>query len=155
MKDIYLYITGEPVTKKNNRPIYVNKATGSRFLGKSKKLTAAEKDICRQIQSQHPQRERYAGAVSVTFQVFCGSKRRKDLSNCWEIYADCLQTCGIILDDDQIVHLDMFKWGKGTYSTQQSLGSAVSILIRPTLAPNVAVPVFLRSDREDKMGGKE
>ena len=144
---LYLYITGEPVTKKNNRPIFKNPTTGRVFLGKSAKLSAAEKDICRQILAQHPKPRHYDGPVAINFQVFCGTNRRKDLSNCWEIYADCLQTVGVINDDAQIIHLDMYKWGKGTYSTATSYTSAVSILIRPTSAPN-GVPVFLRSDKE-------
>ena len=103
---IRFVIPGEPVIKKNNRPIF---RAGTRpIIGKSAKLRNAESTIMLFVMSQYkgPQ---LIGNIGVIFYAYLGTKRRKDLSNCWEVYADAMQASGIIGDDSQIQMLMMYK----------------------------------------------
>ena len=129
-KGAYFYLSGEPVVKKNNRPIFTNSKTKRPFVGKGPKLVAAEKDIKNQILAQW-KGQTMTGYLKVTFQVFLDHNRVKDVTNCWEIYADCLQDMKVIGDDNQIVHITQIKWRypKGTKISRIIPG--VSILIEP------------------------
>lgn len=99
-------IPGEPVVKKNNRPIY--KAGNRPFLGKSAKLVSAETAITLMLKSVYKGKV-LAGELAITFIAYLGTNRRKDLSNCFEIYADALQRAGVIADDNNITMLIMHK----------------------------------------------
>ena len=103
---IYFSIPGEPVIKKNNRPIY--RAGNRPIIGKSAKLRQAEASIKSYVMSKY-KGPTAKGSIEITFTAYLGTKRRKDLSNCFEIYADALQAAGVFADDNQIEIITMHK----------------------------------------------
>ena len=109
-KTLYFCIFGEPVVKKNNRPIYTNSKTKKPFVGKSEKLSSAERNIMAQIARHDWGKETLKPPYHVSFCMVLPHNRRKDVSNAWEIYADCLQKMGVISDDNDIIVLNMVKF---------------------------------------------
>jgi len=103
---IKFIIPGEPVVKKNNRPIF--KYGNRPFIGKSDKLHNAELGlkIFFMTNFKGPQ---LTGNLGIIFKAYLGTNRRKDLSNCWEIYGDAMQSAGVIKDDSQIKMIMMTK----------------------------------------------
>lgn len=102
-------IPGNPVIKKNSRPIYVNGTTGKPFLGKSPKLKEAEQAAVKELKLQcadiiDPLPVSYR--VHIRFLFFRDSRREADLSNLCEFPQDCLQEAGILQNDHLIESLD-------------------------------------------------
>lgn len=98
-------IKGNPIVKKNNRPIHHNKRTGTRFLGKSKDLVSAEVDALWQIKSQsldiiEPLPITYK--IHIRFLFYRNNKSLADLSNLYEFPQDILQSARIIKNDHLI-----------------------------------------------------
>jgi len=99
-------IYGNPIVKKNTRPVYINKATGKRFIGKSKRLkeyedmavAQLEKQIIREKQDTFPLFE----PIKIIYKFYRKDKRRVDCSNMIEAPQDCLIKAGIISDDNII-----------------------------------------------------
>jgi Holliday junction resolvase RusA-like endonuclease len=105
------------VVKKNNRPIYKNKATNSLFLGKSKNLLHAENDMTRRLRERWFRWQAHHGGVSkittpvhVEMKFFFtkdeyftkqGNMNKKipDLSNLYQLVEDCLQKANVIEND--------------------------------------------------------
>lgn len=92
-------IPGEPLVKKNNRPIY--KKGDKSFLGKSRKLADVEESMIWEMKMQNTL-EFIKTPVNVCMHFYLGSKRRKDLSNMYQIVEDCLESAGIIENDSLI-----------------------------------------------------
>lgn len=106
------------VSKKNNRPIF--RAGGKAFLGKSQALRYAEDKMVLQLRSQ---RNHLRIAEPIRHDLWClllfffkdyhlkkeskRSQRVNDLSNLFELPADCLQTAGVIENDSQICSFDL------------------------------------------------
>ncbi len=103
---IEFLIPGEPVIKKNNRPIYRHGKIP--FLGKSKRLAVTEASLVLQFRNAY-KKPPMTGELHVYFIAFLGTKRRKDITNCWEIYADAMQKAGVFKDDNQIRWIAMNK----------------------------------------------
>lgn len=102
-------IKGNPMIKKNGRPIHVNRHSGRAFIGKSKRLADAEKDALAQIQAQcgdisEPLPITYP--VHVMFLFYRGDRRACDLSNLYEFPQDILQEAGILENDALILSHD-------------------------------------------------
>lgn len=112
MAQAFYVFFGEPVIKKNNRPIFVNKKTNKHFTGKSDKLAFAEQRILYEAAKQMKEHgyKTLKGNLRVTFAVMLDHNRVKDLSNCFEIFADCLQKAGAIKNDNDIVILNQVKY---------------------------------------------
>ena len=95
-------IKGNPVIKKNSRPIYRNQKSGVSFLGKSKRLVDAETDAISQIKKQsrdiiEPLPITYR--VHIRFLFYSRTRAFRDLSNLYEFPQDVLQAAGIIKND--------------------------------------------------------
>ena len=105
---IQLIIYGNPVTKKNARPIYI-KSDGKRFIGKSKALADYEADISMQLlqQKQELKKESFAFPIStrqcIKYSVYLNSKRKRDCTNIVEAAQDALVKAGIITDDNYTI----------------------------------------------------
>jgi Holliday junction resolvase RusA-like endonuclease len=109
------------VTKKNNRPIFMNQGTGRRFLGKDKRLVSAESHLITQLKMakiaqglKEPIKERLWVIYHFIFQREAYytlkntiSKRLPDLSNLLELPSDTLTKALIIDDDTQIDSFDL------------------------------------------------
>lgn len=101
--------------KKNRREIHLNRRTGQRFIGKSKRLVSAENYLLQQL-LVHKARYKidfpFRCAMSCMF-IFkyrdfhakngAISRHVADLSNLFELPADSLQKAGIIYDD-RLIH---------------------------------------------------
>jgi len=92
-------ITGDPVTKKNHRPIWRNRRTGVPMLGKSSKLASAEEIAHIEIRNQRTVVGRICSPVAVQFLFYRKTRRRCDLSNLYELPQDALVSAGVIEDD--------------------------------------------------------
>jgi Holliday junction resolvase RusA-like endonuclease len=92
-------------SKKNSRPIFVNKKTGKHFLGKSKEFTQFEKDSAFILNAQKNKqgiKNPLSGdlkIISLKFE-FKGAQR-SDLDNMLTSILDLLQDCGVIENDKQ------------------------------------------------------
>ncbi len=98
-------IYGVPVTKKNSRPIYINK-NNKRFIGKSKQLAEYENECYYQLlqQKQELKIDNIAFPIStrcaITYKVYLNSTRARDCTNLVEAAQDALVKSGIITDDN-------------------------------------------------------
>lgn len=122
--NINFTITGNPVSSKNSRPIFINKATGSRFIGKSKLLKDYMDKGLYELDRQKKYDIRnlcyrkydpdFEGArdypitipVEVTFKFYCKDNRKRDLVNLCQAPLDLLQKAEIISDDSMVKSLD-------------------------------------------------
>ena len=109
-------ITGDTIIKKNHRPIYINRATGKRFLGKSKRLsdyetwavTCLKEGIVEywegMILGELPGFKLFPikEPIQITYKFYCKTKRKVDLSNLIEAPQDALVKAEIISDDNII-----------------------------------------------------
>jgi len=107
-------IYGNPIVKKNTRPVYVNKATGKRFIGKSKRLKEYENNSVMQLKKF--KRLYYklnssgevvddfpiSNPIQVMYKFYRGTRHKVDTSNLIEAPQDCLIKAGIISDDSII-----------------------------------------------------
>lgn len=97
-------ITGDPVSKKNHRPIWRNRRTGVPMLGKSRVLSSTETAAMWEIVKQRGGSfDPISSPVAVRFLFYRKTKRRCDLSNLIELPQDALVKAGI-LQDDSLVH---------------------------------------------------
>lgn len=104
------------VIKKNSRPIFINRATGKRFIGKDKELADAENYLTLKLKSEANKlglRSIINEKIIVTFLFYFkksdflyknGTEKRIDLSNLYQLPEDCLQAANIIKDDSLIVN---------------------------------------------------
>lgn len=113
MKPLKFTITGDPMTKKNKRPIFRNRRTGRVFLGKSGRLRSAETAAVWELKSALLGWGRNAEIVfpivepvAVRFMFYRKTHRRCDLSNLLELPQDALVKAGILQDDSLIESLD-------------------------------------------------
>lgn len=106
------------ISKKNNRPIF--RAGNKSVLGKSQKLRSAEDKMVLQLRSQ---RNGLGIYEPIRHDLWClllfffkdyhlkkeskRSRRVNDLSNLFELPADCLQAAEIIENDSQICSFDL------------------------------------------------
>ena len=110
-------ITGDTIIKKNHRPIYINRATGKRFIGKSKRLSDYEDWVVVSLKEGIVDYfEGYSNfndlpkfklfpikePIQITYKFYCKTKRKVDLSNLIEAPQDCLVKANIISDDSII-----------------------------------------------------
>ena len=136
-------IPGNPASSKNSRPIFINKATGARFIGKSKLL----KDYIDRGMLELDQQKKYdvrnlcfrksdpdfEGArdypiiipIQATFLFYVKDKRARDLCNLIQAPQDLLKAAGIIGDDCQIKSLD----GSRIYYDRLNPRTEISITI--------------------------
>ena len=97
MEKIYRFIIPiPPVTKKNSSNIFINKATGKRFITPSDRYKQYEKDfmlLCPPIPTiNYP--------VNVKALYYMPTKRKVDLINLHSALHDCLVHKGVLLDDN-------------------------------------------------------
>jgi len=112
-----LTITGDTIIKKNHRPIYINRTTGKRFLGKSKRLSDYEDWAVVSLKegivdyfegysnlNELPKFKLFPikELIQITYKFYCKTKRKVDLSNLIEAPQDCLVKADIISDDSII-----------------------------------------------------
>ena len=116
MNKIKFIIAEDTIIKKNHRPIYINRATGKRFLGKSKRLsdyetwavTCLKEGIVEywegMISGELPGFKLFPikEPIHITYKFYCKTKRKVDLSNLIEAPQDCLVKADIISDDSII-----------------------------------------------------
>lgn len=109
------------LSKKNGRDILLNRKTGRRFPGKSRRLIKAEELLILEMKSQantqgltapltrrlwlearfyFPNNEYYNKDGSI-------NRNLPDLSNLYELPQDCLQSAGVIKNDTQIDSHDL------------------------------------------------
>lgn len=96
-------IPGDPMTKKNHRPIF--RAGGRPFIGKSNALRDAEEFIYWRLVEQRSRNDIRAAIttpVHVRFLFYRKTKRKCDLSNLYELPQDALTKAGILADDSLI-----------------------------------------------------
>jgi len=95
-----LTIPGNPVIKKNHRPIFINPRTGRPFPGKSDSLRDWEREAVTALKEQSPALE-LAIPLVATFLIFRKQSPEApgDQSNYYEAPQDALQAAGIIQDD--------------------------------------------------------
>lgn len=104
---MYQFIVyGVPVTKKNSRPIYINK-DNKRFIGKSKKLAEYETSCYVQLLEQKQELKIEHDIVfpisyrcAITYKVYLNSTRTRDCTNLVEAAQDALVKSSIISDDN-------------------------------------------------------
>jgi Holliday junction resolvase RusA-like endonuclease len=94
-----IILTGNPIIKKNSRPIYKTKSRP--ILGKSAKLKEAEKLAHYEALSQK-QGPTIDYPISIKFLFYRNNKRKVDLSNLYEFPQDILEGAGIIANDNLI-----------------------------------------------------
>lgn len=97
MKEIYRFIIPiPPVTKKNSSNIYINRATGNRFIKPSDRYCQYEKDfllLCPPIPCiNYP--------INLKALYYMPTKRRVDLINLHSALHDCMVKKGVLLDDN-------------------------------------------------------
>lgn len=102
--------------KKNNRPIFINKSTGKRFIGKADSLVQAEQSLIlrlRQEANKLGMRSQITESVIVSFMFYFtkddfyyknGKEKKRDLSNLYQLPEDCLVKAGILEDDSLIAN---------------------------------------------------
>ena len=121
---IHFTIPGNCVSSKNSRPIFINKSTGARFIGKSKLLKDYIDNGLKELNIQKRADIRnlcfrksdpdWEGArdypigidIQVTFKFYVQDKRKRDLVNLMQAPLDLLQKAGIISDDSIVKSLD-------------------------------------------------
>jgi Holliday junction resolvase RusA-like endonuclease len=94
-----IILTGNPIIKKNSRPIYKTKSRP--ILGKSAKLKEAEKLAYHEALSQK-KGPTIDYPISIMFLFYRNNKRKVDLSNLYEFPQDILEGAGIITNDNLI-----------------------------------------------------
>lgn len=97
MQEIYRFIIPlAPVTKKNSSNIFINKATGKRFISPSNSYKQYEKDfllLCPNIPIiDFP--------INLKALYFMPTKRKVDLINLHSALHDCLVKKNVLLDDN-------------------------------------------------------
>lgn len=106
MKELRLVIKGRPGIKKNGRPIFKDRRTGRRFLGKSEQLQGmeanAEADLWEQKTAARGVVFPITEKLHATFLFYRDTHAPADLSNLYELVQDALQKTGIIKNDTQI-----------------------------------------------------
>lgn len=109
------------VIKKNRRPVFMNKKTGARFIGKSQELKEAERYLELTLKSRINElgiESPILGPIWVIMLFYYQndvfytkkgepSKLRGDLSNLYQLVEDCLESSGVIGNDDQICSHDL------------------------------------------------
>ena len=108
---IYFTISGNPVSSKNSRPIFINKATGSRFIGKSKALTGyIEKGLYelkrQKLDLSYAYNFPREMDIEIKFTFYVKDNRKRDLVNLCQAPLDLLQKAEIISDDSIVKSLD-------------------------------------------------
>ena len=96
MNEIKFTIPIAPVTKKNSSNIFVNKATGKRFITPSNRYKQYEKDfmlLCPPIPT-------ISTPVNVKALYYMPTRRKVDLINLHACLHDCMVKKGLLLDDD-------------------------------------------------------
>ena len=99
---INLKITGNPMSSKNHRPIFINKATGNRFVGKSKALKDYMDNGLKELKAQ-TKSEPISSPIEISFQFYVKDKRKYDLVNMIQAPLDLLKQAGIIADDNYFI----------------------------------------------------
>ena len=97
MAELYRFIIPlPPVTKKNSSNIFINRATGKRFISPSDRYKQYEKDfmlLCPPIPIiNYP--------INLKALYYMPSKRKVDLINLHSALHDCLVKKGVLLDDN-------------------------------------------------------
>ena len=107
------------VTKKNGRPVFINKYTNKAVMGKTYKLKNAESSMKLQLRSIANKQHLYTAInepIWVIFHFYFDNfynkdgtinKKIPDLSNLYELPQDILQEAGIIHDDNLIHSHDL------------------------------------------------
>jgi len=108
---IYFTLSGNPVSSKNSRPIFINKATGSRFIGKSKALTDyIEKGLyelkMQKLDLSYAYNFPREMDIEIKFTFYVKDNRKRDLINLCQAPLDLLQKAEIISDDSIVKSLD-------------------------------------------------
>ena len=100
--------------KKNSREIHINRATGKRFIGKSKELAMGEAYLTQRLYQEGLKmgiRSPIQDSIIANFLFYFreedfrfknGKEKRRDLSNLYQLPEDCLVAAGIIEDDSLI-----------------------------------------------------
>ncbi len=107
------------VTKKNGRPVFINKYTKKAVMGKTPKLKSAESSMRLKLRSEANRQHLYTPIdfpiwviMHFYFDNFYNkdgtlNKKIPDLSNLYELPQDILQDVGIILNDNLIHSHDL------------------------------------------------
>lgn len=122
---INFIITGNPVSSKNSRPIFVNKATGNRFIGKSEALKEymdkglfelkmqilkwCNMSVINYIDERNEKKSIFlpiTNPVEIKFTFYVKDNRKRDLVNLCQAPLDLLQKAQIISDDSIVKSLD-------------------------------------------------
>lgn len=99
-----LCIYGDPRTKKNCSNIYINKATGKRFVTPSTRYKAYESEFKEQVKEANAIPESPINTpVEVKVIFYMKTRRKVDITNLLEATDDCLTASGVLLDDN--VHI--------------------------------------------------
>ena len=110
-KMINFRISGNPVSSKNSRPIFFNKSTGARFIGKSKSLKDYIDNGLYELKRQKLDLS-YAYNfpremdIEIKFTFYVKDNRKRDLINLCQAPLDLLQKAEIISDDSIVKSLD-------------------------------------------------
>lgn len=104
-------ISGNPVSSKNSRPIFFNKKTNQRFIGKSKLLKDYIENGLYELKRQkidlsHAYNFPREMDIQITFKFYVKDNRRRDLVNLCQAPLDLLQQANIISDDSIVKSLD-------------------------------------------------
>lgn len=96
-----LCIYGDPRTKKNCNAIYINKATGKRFVTPSTRYKAYESEFKEQVKEVKDIPESPINTpVEVKVIFYMKTRRKVDLTNLLEATDDALVASGVIADDN-------------------------------------------------------
>lgn len=96
-----LCIYGDPRTKKNCSNIYINRATGKRFVTPSTRYKAYESEFKEQVKEANDIPESPIDTpVEVKVIFYMKTRRKVDITNLLEATDDALVASGVLLDDN-------------------------------------------------------
>jgi Holliday junction resolvase RusA-like endonuclease len=100
-----LIIPGRPITKKNHQQIFINRATGARFITQSPQYKKYEAEAILSLKAQKC--PKFESKVSLRCLYYLESKRGfPDLVGLIQATQDILQKANILSDDKNVIGLD-------------------------------------------------
>lgn len=100
-----LIVRGNPKSKKNNKRVVYNKATGKPFIMTDKSTDKYIKDAIQQLKDQFEHYKIVNYPITVQMVFYYPTKHRKDMDNSMTTILDCMKTAGVIEDDD-VTHIN-------------------------------------------------
>lgn len=114
---MHLVITGDVPALKNQKQIFVNRATGKPFITSSQRSKVWQADAKRQLIEQFKDFKVSGYPISIAMEFYYPTKRAKDLDNSASAVLDALVHAGVI-EDDNINFVDNISLSFGGYDKE-------------------------------------